>query len=181
MKVDNRATRIFCNITLVGYVVFLVWAILLKFNDEYMVRGVQEVFYHYSMKERFYFNLVPFSHGNYVTKDTILNFAIFVPYGLVLPHVVGKKRWWLAFIIPILTTLVFEFLQLVAPLGSLSMDDVVCNSLGGIVGVALGLLTFKLSEKELKNCFIISVCICSVVALFAITSTLINIDLYFTR
>ena len=176
---EDRKIWLFVTIMLVAYLIILIWAILLKFNDEYMVRGVQEVFIFYPLEERFAFgvNQPWFDSPLDNLKDNILNVLVFVPFGALLPSVI-KKRRWVCFIIPFALSLSFEVIQLFAPLGALALDDLICNTIGGIIGAAIGLLLVKLRNKAKKVLIaVVGIIFCGV-AMFAVINTIINFDLY---
>lgn len=77
------------------------------------------------------------------------NIWLFVPYGCGLYRLL-KMRW--SIVVVVATTVVIELVQLVTLLGYCEIDDVVCNSLGGIMGVVFAwALASIMSEKFAKN------------------------------
>ena len=74
--------------------------------------------------------------GSRVGVDLVLNVLLFIPYGFGLGTMrVSRLRGYL---VVVLTTLVVEFLQMyVVPGRHSSVADVVTNTLGGILGMAL--------------------------------------------
>jgi len=69
-------------------------------------------------------------------RDAILNLLLFVPLGAALAGWVSS--WWL-WLTPVAVTLVVEFSQYQWLLGrDASLRDLLCNSLGGALGILLG-------------------------------------------
>jgi hypothetical protein len=68
--------------------------------------------------------------------DFVLNIALFVPLGLVLRVV--RVPLFPALLVMLALTFVIEVLQLVIPGRITSIDDLVANTVGGLLGFALG-------------------------------------------
>jgi glycopeptide antibiotics resistance protein len=64
-----------------------------------------------------------------VTQN-LQNILFFVPFGVLLP----VKRWWTMFIIAALFSTWIEFIQYIGGFGLAELDDVICNTLGAIIG-----------------------------------------------
>lgn len=82
--------------------------------------------------------LVPFQELE--TLDAILNLVFYVPLGLLFGaltrrHVSG--RWWLALLATLAVTVTLETLQLFVPDRQPSIDDVLFNTAGGLMGILL--------------------------------------------
>ncbi len=76
-----------------------------------------------------------FPCGNESLRDIILNIILFVPFGLGLGLWLPALRAWL---LSVLTTCTIEFVQYGWLLGrDASLRDILTNSLGGAIGVAL--------------------------------------------
>ena len=72
----------------------------------------------------------------YERFEVLANVALFVPLGLLLPVFWEKLGWWRTDLICLGTTCVIELVQpLVGGIGDL--DDIIANTLGGIIGCAL--------------------------------------------
>lgn len=65
------------------------------------------------------------------------NIALFVPVGVVLVLVFGRRRWWLAIIVAALGTAGIELAQQVLASRISSPLDVVANTSGAAIGVAV--------------------------------------------
>lgn len=147
---QKRALRI-CSRIIFG--VYLVLLIYLLFFAESMGRTFVERTYHY--------NLVPFkeirrfwvyreSLGTMAVMLNLLgNIAAFVPYGLILPIMNRKNRsFWLMTLWTFEFSLLVEVLQLVSKVGSFDVDDLLLNTLGGILGYLLFLILDKIRRKR---------------------------------
>ncbi len=75
---------------------------------------------------------------DYSFVETAANVVMFVPYGALLALLLPTGRRWLAVVVPALTSVVVETVQLVAlPQRFPSGWDVVANTAGAVVGVML--------------------------------------------
>lgn len=127
------------------YLAALTWIILLKMQTDLSVldSGVRAV------------NLVPFAgalvaNGRANYQEVFLNLLAFVPFGLYLS--LWKPAWtvWKRVLPGFLTSLAYEVLQYVLALGRSDVTDLLSNTLGCLLGVALhALLSRGLKEKTL--------------------------------
>lgn len=65
------------------------------------------------------------------------NILLFVPMGLLLALLLGRWRWWLALVLGMAATLTIEFVQLFLPARFSDPRDLLANTLGTVVGIAL--------------------------------------------
>jgi glycopeptide antibiotics resistance protein len=80
---------------------------------------------------------------DWVTYDGVefsANIAMFLPIGLFFLLLFGRKRWWLAIVVPFLMTLSIETAQVWIPGRVSDVRDVISNTTGAIVGVLVGLV-----------------------------------------
>lgn len=144
MDVTKRRRRLVAGILFVMY--FIVLFYFLFFSEE-MGRTYSERVYHY--------NLVPFREiGRFIRyrhtlgdKAVLLNIvgniAAFVPFGAFLPiFSVRCRRFFYAALYSFELSLLVELLQLISKVGSFDVDDLLLNTLGGI----LGFVIYKLVE-----------------------------------
>lgn len=81
------------------------------------------------------------------TREIIDNIIIFIPYGILMA-MLREKRSFFAKIFPIfLTSLSFEVLQYIFAIGSTDVNDIITNTLGGI----LGLFIFWIFKKVFRR------------------------------
>lgn len=79
--------------------------------------------------------------------EFVMNIALFVPYGLLLPAAFRGLRWWAADLIALGTTLCVELLQ---PLFGrvCDLDDIIANTVGAVTGCAVMKLVLTLCRKR---------------------------------
>lgn len=127
---------------LVTGILFLVYFIVLfyfLFFSEEMGRTYSERAYHY--------NLVPFREiGRFIKYWRVLgmkavllnivgNVVAFVPFGIFLPIISTRsKKLWRATYYSFELSLFVELLQLITKVGSFDVDDLLLNTLGGMIG-----------------------------------------------
>jgi len=77
----------------------------------------------------------------YTSVEFTANIALFVPVGLLGVILIGARRWWLAILIGFLASCLIEFGQLMfLPARFASVNDVVANTSGAVLGTALALI-----------------------------------------
>ena len=147
---QKRALRI-CSKVLFG--VYLICLIYLLFFAESMGRTYAERTYHY--------NLVPFREIKrfLVHRETlgimavmlnlVGNIVAFVPYGLFLPIMFPKNRsLWRIALLTFDFSFAVEVIQLVGKVGSFDVDDLMLNTLGGILGYLLFVVLNWIRRKK---------------------------------
>ncbi|EGT3799138.1 glycopeptide resistance protein VanZ1 [Clostridioides difficile] len=125
------------------YIIILTWIILFKLQFD--ISSIE------TMNLRS-INLVPFAGSLIINNrvdisEIILNVVIFVPFGIYVCML--KEEWsFIKKVIPIfITSLAFETLQYIFALGASDITDLIGNTLGGIIGIAV----FMLLSKIFKN------------------------------
>ncbi|MFF2052370.1 VanZ family protein [Leifsonia sp. NPDC058194] len=76
----------------------------------------------------------------WVTYDVVefsANILMFVPMGVLLTLLLGREHWWLALALGIAATLTIEFVQLFLPARYSDARDLLANTLGTAVGIAI--------------------------------------------
>lgn len=74
---------------------------------------------------------------DYDVAEFSANVLLFVPMGVLFVLLLGAWRWWLAIAIGVVATLVIEFVQLFLPERVSDPRDLLANTLGTLLGVAL--------------------------------------------
>lgn len=77
---------------------------------------------------------------DYAVAEFSANVLMFVPMGLLFTLLLGRWRWWLAVAIGVVATLIIEFFQLFLPARFSDPSDLLANTLGTLVGVAIAFL-----------------------------------------
>lgn len=115
----------------VVYLFLLVWIIIFKteFSIE-PLKGLQGI------------NLEPFKYvkrvGNTINfADVIENIVVFIPFGLLLKMVNRHISILYATLLFFATSLFFEVMQYVLCIGISDITDLITNTLGGMIGLAL--------------------------------------------
>lgn len=134
-KKTNKAGRMVCWLLFFCYIGAL--AYFLFFAEEYGRTGTGT----------FRYNLVLFQEikrcikhrailGNQVVLMNLVgNVAGFMPFGFLLPLLsVKERRWIMVFLLTFELSLVVEVLQLFTGVGSFDVDDLLLNTLGGLLG-----------------------------------------------
>lgn len=107
-------------------------------------------------------NLIPFyTIWEFITDSNISftraianiigNIGIFIPMGIFLPVVLKKLDKKNIIIIISLISLGFELIQYILAIGSSDIDDVILNSLGGILGIIIYTKMTKLFPDNIKK------------------------------
>ena len=100
------------------------------------------LFRHVSSEVRY--NLMPFwsykaafAGNTGLAEEIILNILLYVPLGFVLRSFSPKNKLWQCVLISFLISLSTEIMQLVLRLGLYEIDDIINNTLGGMLGAIL--------------------------------------------
>jgi glycopeptide antibiotics resistance protein len=91
-------------------------------------------------------NLIPFQ-GFGIGANEFYNILFFIPFGIYICMLKNKWSFAKKVVIMLCLSLSFEIIQFVFALGRTDVTDLLCNTLGGIVGIGI----YELSLKLLKN------------------------------
>ena len=83
--------------------------------------------------------------------EFLLNIAMFVPLGVLLAVVLGRRFFWLAPVVALATSLAIEGLQHVIPNRVPDVRDLFSNGMGGLIGMLVALAWWRISEKEKRR------------------------------
>ena len=145
--------RIISRICFGVYMVLLVYFLFL--SDE---------FGRHVGRDRYAYNLIPFQEikrfvyywDQVGMKNALINLAgnivAFMPFGALIRWVLNKRvRWYEATFYTMLFSLLVELIQLVSRVGSFDVDDIILNTIGGLLGFIVYyilLLINRRSERE---------------------------------
>ena len=121
------------------YAAFIIYMTLL-FRSPSGSRGVFEIFWSY---RQFFSNW-------YYRLEIMQNIWLFIPLGAILYSISGKpsirpnKRWLM--LLPLALSIVIEVIQYFTGVGVAEIDDIISNTLGGVIGFYLGYL-IRRSQK----------------------------------
>lgn len=129
-----------------GWVIFVFYLILLAyflFFSDYFGRGSH-------IQEEYAYNLVPFKEiRRFIVYRRVVgtqsfflnivgNIVGFMPCGFFLPVISRRsRRWFNTVLLSFLFSLSIETVQLVFKVGSFDVDDMILNTLGGMLGYIL--------------------------------------------
>lgn len=81
-----------------------------------------------------------------------MSFALFIPVGLLLTLMMGRRRWWVAVGFGVLGAAWVEAAQRVwMPEGYASVDDILASSAGAILGVGIGVLAITMKIRAARS------------------------------
>lgn len=113
------------------YLSALVWIVLFKlhfsFGDLDHLRSI---------------NLIPFAgsrlaNGEIDIREIIDNVLVFIPYGVFVCMLMGKKNVALDILPIFVTSLAIEVLQFIFAIGATDITDLLGNVTGGIIGIGI--------------------------------------------
>ncbi|MDD3222107.1 MAG: VanZ family protein [Clostridia bacterium] len=128
--------------TLVFLIIYLaILAYVCFWSEDYGRMDVQNIYR---------YNLVPFreiirfyTYRDVVGFDAFLlnlfgNVLVFIPFGVMVPIVSSRNRkFFRVFGLTFLLSLFIECIQLISKVGSFDVDDLILNTVGGILGYIL--------------------------------------------
>lgn len=115
---------------------------LLKWNTSAGYRGVNLIPFKTIVT---FFNMKDFSSLR-AFSNTVGNIAIFLPLGYLLPLLIKKvNSISKIFLISISVSILFESIQYIFYLGSLDIDDIILNTVGGVIGYIIYYFIKKLT------------------------------------
>lgn len=131
----ERRTRILGKILFGVYIIFLFYFLI--FSDWYGRTGVMKE-YHYNLElfreiKRFWNYREQL--GVFVTATNLLgNIVIFLPLGFFIPMASKYRSFFTTTIYSLLLSFIVETFQLVTRVGSFDVDDLLLNTIGGVLG-----------------------------------------------
>ncbi len=177
--VKEKRIRRFALASLVLYMLCLIWIISLKCN---MVAAVADCRYTYESLSLLQRCSALMTGLNFTTKsDVFVNILLFIPLGILVPFITKRHKALTTVIFATIATIGFEIFQIISCYGGFMYMDILCNSLGAMIGAALHFpmrnkLTNRQVEKLLETC----VFLFATIVAFASISTAKHIDVYLT-
>ena len=153
------------------YVLVLIWIILFKLHFSFAeMDRVRDI------------NLIPFQDSAVFGANEFYNILFFIPFGIYICMLKNKWFFTTKVIIIVCFSLSFEILQLIFAIGRTDVTDLLCNTLGGITGVGVYELLFKIlknrTNKVMNIVFLVlTVCILLFFVLLLTHSIPLMIDL----
>ena len=144
--------KIIKQISWILFIFYILALIYFLFLSEAYGRTIADRSYHYNLvlfKELKRFITYRKSLGTVVVMTNIFgNIIGFIPFGYILP-IISKRRRKFAVIglLSFQLSLSIEVLQLVLKVGSFDVDDLILNTLGGLIGYLLFWISNKIRRK----------------------------------
>lgn len=86
--------------------------------------------------------------GNAARLNIFGNIIAFIPFGIYLPYTSESKLGFIStFLYTFSLSLTIELVQLITKVGSCDVDDIILNTLGGVIGYILWYIYTKLRKK----------------------------------
>lgn len=124
--------RVLLGILFAVYLILLIWLVIWKLEVPSLETGGLRAL-----------KLVPFvASSGYAASaplEVIGNIVVFVPLGFYLGLLASTLPWWRAAGVIAVASVLMETTQYVLAVGRSDVTDVVANTLGGVIGLALGI------------------------------------------
>jgi glycopeptide antibiotics resistance protein len=116
-------------------------------------------------------NLIPFhgsfdDNGVFLLSEVINNILLFIPLGFYIGIIKNELPFEKKFIPVIGLTLVFEIIQFIFGIGITDITDIIDNTIGGIAGIGMGVLLFKIFKNrtvQIVNILALIITVCVVI------------------
>lgn len=134
-------SRVLTGCLFAVYLAFLAWIVLLKGQFSLEVAGTMRSV-----------NLVPLAGATVVNgaadyREAVQNLLAFVPFGLYLGMLDGRRPFWQGIAAVAAVSLGFEVLQFAFAMGASDVTDLLANTVGG----ALGLGLYALARRAFRS------------------------------
>ena len=189
----EKRNRKLTKYLLVLYLILLVWVVIFKCgipkeimgnlytNDPIGFGPAIAKYMDLNLYERFTYDFFLLDGVDEIVKNVFLNILVFLPFGLLISLLINNHKMVMTIVISFITSLLFEIFQLFTSFGCFSFIDLLCNVIGGILGVLVYLFLMRIVTKENTNKVIYRTCIISFVIfipvlIFACIYTGINFE-----
>lgn len=153
MKKRNR--QIIHVLSWIAFVIYLIMMVYFLFFCEQLGRRPSDT-YHYNLKPfteiKRYLNHIETLGCFNVMLNLLGNVVCFMPLGFVLP-ILSNRKWGAVriTIVSFLASMAIELMQLVTKLGSCDVDDILMNTLGGLLGYILFVICSSIYRANVKK------------------------------
>ncbi len=151
----ERAQKNYASLLFALCLIVLIWGIIFKFNINSLLSIEKNR--SFPLWERFLGGLIPFRSLLHALDPVnwwqigifLLNILCFIPVGMLLPFIMGRKKGLLfLFLFPV----ALELFQLFSGFGILDTTDLITNFAGGYIGCRIyDLLYPRLSERAINT------------------------------
>ncbi|MDE6730565.1 MAG: VanZ family protein [Oscillospiraceae bacterium] len=141
-------------VLLILYLFALVWIILFKLSFDLV-----------SLPHLRSVNLIPFAES-FGRSEMLNNCIVFIPYGILVSMLRIDWSFWQKICPIFLTSLFLEFLQYVFYIGASDITDLILNTAGGILGIALVSVLFRIFHEKILDVLKIGSILACIVLIF---------------
>lgn len=141
------------RIIIIGWILFYIYILLLSyflfFSERYGRDLVTEQYNLHLLKEikRFFRYREQIGWEGFIV-NICGNIIAFMPYGFLLPLLSrSNRRFYVIALLSILFSLIVETVQLLLKVGVFDVDDILMNSLGGILGYVVFRITHYIYKR----------------------------------
>lgn len=189
---SEKILNLLSKIIFIIYIGLIVWVIMFKCNLIDSLNMTYEYLKDMNIKERFLIFSTPFKNyfpgsinaPKYIfAEDDLLNIIIFIPIGLYLSYFIKNKKFIKVSLITFGISLFFELFQLLTIIGSFTLQDLMTNLVGGIIGYLLYKLLFIKKVSKLRTIIlnVLSIVVIIVfvpILLYGIVNTIKHFNFY---
>ena len=189
---SEKTLNLLSKIIFIIYIGLIIWIIMFKCNLIDSMTDAYLFLKDMSIKERILVFSTPFKNyfmgsinsPKYVfTEDDLLNVIIFIPMGLYLSYFIKNKKFLKVLLITFGVSLFFELFQLFTVIGSFTIQDLMTNVIGGIIGYLVYKLIFIKKESKQRTTIlnvisIIGIIVFVPILLYGIINTIKHFDFY---
>ena len=140
----KRKSNCLATILFLIYLALLVWIILFKLqfsiSDLDKVRSINLIPFHYDKEVGAAFHLT----------EVLENFLIFVPMGIYLQMLLPRTKLYVKFMLIAGTSFLLETMQYILAVGRSDITDVLTNTAGGLLGLAIYSMAARLIGNRIK-------------------------------
>ena len=88
---------------------------------------------------------------SYYISEILLNYLLYIPLGFLLKAVFWRLKWWQCLLICLLSSCAIEVSQLVFRIGLFEWDDMIGNTLGGLIGFGVHVICNRIAHNFRKR------------------------------
>ncbi len=134
------------------FAIYILLVIYFLFFAEMTGRTLADRSYHYNLvlfKEIKRFIVYRNQLGAFsVTANLLGNVLIFLPFGMLVPFLTKRfKKFWSVVLLTLELSVLVELVQLVTKVGSCDVDDILLNTIGGMIGFACYAIAVRCRRK----------------------------------
>ena len=187
-RTDAKISKALVYSTFVNFLIILVWIVIFKANKAFMPDEITAYLKELPFYKRAEKYIIPGysiyeylkTDGFMIKSDYFLNFIAFIPFGILMPFLLKKRKLTYTVITFVGASALFEVFQLMTCIGRFDASDLMTNTLGGFVGILLYKFVFSKTKGNIINIIGTAITVFATpVSIYAIFNTVKHINLYF--